>query len=144
MRKALILCLLVFIVLPGWAALAAPEQQAQPAISAFTTTATLVDRTQLAAKTARIPVAWATTNRPSTANLVFEQVLADGNIVNVELPRDNPWVASSGNGVVAPIAPGGTATQVVFRLRLIDLLTQNTLAQRDLTLPVGDAPTPTP
>ncbi len=147
MKKAIILIVLVGILLPGWAALAAPPQQTQagaPAVTAFTTTSTLVDKTQLAQRTARIPVSWTTTNRPSTANLVFEQVLADGRVVNVELPRDNPWVASSGIGVVAPFPPGGTATQVSLRVRLIDLLTQNTLAQRDLTLPIGDAPEPKP
>ncbi|MBI5668658.1 MAG: hypothetical protein HZC41_11685 [Chloroflexi bacterium] len=148
MRKALILVLLVLVVLPGWSAFAAPPQQqvqpGAPAITSYTTTATLVDRTQLAQRTARIPVSWATANRPSTANLVFEQVLPDNRVVNVELPRDNPWVASSGNGVVAPFPPGGNATQINLRVRLIDLLTQNTLAQRDLTLPIGDAPVAKP
>jgi len=138
-KKALILTLLIAVLLPGWSALAAPPQQTAT-ITAFATTATLVDKTQLAQRTARIPVSWATSNRPSTANLVFEQVLPDNRVVNVELPRDNPWVASSGNGVVAPFPPGGNATQVNFRVRLVDLLTQNTLAQRELSLPIGDAP----
>lgn len=140
MKKVLILVLLALVVLPGWSALAAPPEQASPTVTSFATTATLVDRTQLAQRTARIPVTWATTNRPNTANLVFEQVLPDNRVVNVELPRDNPWVASSGNGVVAPFPPGGNATQVNFRVRLVDLLTQNTLSQRELTLPIGDAP----
>lgn len=143
MKKVFILILLALVVLPGWSALAAPPQQAAT-VTSFATTATLVDKTQLANRTARIPVTWATANRPSTANLVFEQVLADNRVVNVELPRDNPWVASSGNGVVAPFPPGGNATQVSLRVRLVDLLTQNTLSQRDLTLPIGDAPVAKP
>jgi hypothetical protein len=141
MRKVLMFVLIVSVLLPGWPALAAPPEQAnRPAITAFTSTATVVDRTQLAQRTARIPVSWATANRPNTANLVFEQVLADGRVVNVELPRDNPWVASSGTGVVAPFPPGDSATSVQFRVRLVDLLTQNTLDQRELSLPVGEAP----
>ncbi|NWG16056.1 MAG: hypothetical protein HXY41_05415 [Chloroflexi bacterium] len=141
MKKVLFLILIVSVLLPGWAAVAAPPEQAnRPAVTTFTSTATVVDRAQLAQRTARVPVSWTTANRPSTANLVFEQVLADGRVVNVELPRDNPWVASAGNGVVAPFPPGGDATSVQFRLRLVDLLTQNTLDQRELTLPLGDAP----
>lgn len=141
MRKVLMFVLIVSVLLPGWLALAAPPEQAnRPAITAFTSTATVVDRTQLAQRTARVPVSWAAANRPNTANLVFEQVLADGRVVNVELPRDNPWVASSGSGVVAPFPPGDSATSVQFRVRLVDLLTQNTLDQRELSLPIGEAP----
>lgn len=107
-----------------------------PAITSFTAGATSVDVNQLAARTARIPVSWAVQNRPDNSNLVFEQVFSDGRTVNVELPRDNPWVPSSGNGVAAPVLEPG-ATTVTLRVRLINLSTQATIQQRELTLPIA-------
>ncbi len=68
---------------------APPQQQNTAAITTFTTSAKSVDRASLVNRTARIPVSWATANRPNTANLVFEQVLPDNSTVNIELPRDN-------------------------------------------------------
>lgn len=107
-----------------------------PAITSFTAGATSVDVNQLAARTARIPVSWAVENRPENTNLVFEQVFADGRTVNVELPRSNPWVPSSGNGVAAPVLEPG-ATNVTLRVRLYNLTTKATLLQRELTLPIA-------
>ncbi|MBC7814003.1 MAG: hypothetical protein H7175_22815 [Burkholderiales bacterium] len=115
-----------------------------PQISVFSTTAVAVNPTALQQRTARIPVAWDVTNRPPSSNLVFEQVLADNSVVNIELPRSNPWVASAGSGVTAPVPPGGTATEIRFRLRLVDLTTNpnRTYVQREFTLPIsGTAPT---
>lgn len=106
-----------------------------PAISSFTAGATSVDVNQLAARTARIPVGWTVENRPDGSNLVFEQIFSDGRAVNVELPRANPWVPSSGNGVAAPVLELG-ATKVTLRVRLINLATRATLLQRELTLPI--------
>jgi hypothetical protein len=115
-----------------------------PQISVFSTSVTAVSPTALQQRTARIPVTWDVTNRPSSSNLVFEQVLADNTVVNVELPRSNPWVSSAGTGVTAPVAPGGSATEIRLRLRLVDLTTNpnRTLTQREITLPIsGTAPT---
>jgi hypothetical protein len=111
-----------------------------PTIRLFTTTATTVSRAELSNRTARIPVSWAVDNRPDASNLVFEQMLDDNTVVNVELPRSNPFVTSSGNGVAAPVLPGANATSVRLRLRLIDLNSRGGLAQRDLTLTISDAP----
>lgn len=107
-----------------------------PAITSFTAGATSVDVNQLAARTARIPVSWTVENRPENTNLVFEQVFSDGRTVNVELPRSNPWVPSTGNGVAAPVLEIG-ATNVTLRVRLINLTTRATLLQRELTLPIA-------
>lgn len=107
-----------------------------PAITSFTAGATSVDVNQLALRTARIPVSWAVESRPDDTNLVFEQVFADGRAVNVELPRPNPWVPSSGNGVAAPVLEPG-ATNVTLRVRLINWTTKATLLQRELTLPIN-------
>ncbi|MEP6988195.1 MAG: hypothetical protein ABI970_21505, partial [Chloroflexota bacterium] len=117
-----------------------------PAIKSFTTTATSVTLAALNDKSARLPVAWAADNRPNNSNLFFEQVLDNGSVVNVELPRSNPFVSSSGVGVVAPIAPSSAdATSITLRLRLSDLSTQSTLAQQTITVPIAAAPpAPTP
>lgn len=111
------------------------------AISSFTTTATSVTLAALNDKSARLPVSWAADNRPNNSNLFFEQILENGTAVNVELPRSNPFVSSSGNGVVAPIAPSSAnATSITLRLRLADLSTQSTLAEKTITVPLAAAP----
>lgn len=118
--------------------------QAAPAIRVFTTSAQNVSRQDLTARTARLPVSWTVDNRPDNSNLVFEQVLENNTAVNIELPRPNPIVPSSGNGVVAPVLPTQAgATSITLRLRVIDLSTQNTLTQQTITVAVIDANTPT-
>jgi len=143
MKRFLILMLAIIILLPAIAQ-AAPAAQAAPSITTFTSSATVVDRAQLANRSARIPVSWVTANRPNSANLVFEQILPDGRIMNVELPRDNPYVASSGNGVVAPFPPGEGVTSVTFRVSLIDFVKITVYDKKEITIPIGDAPVPTP
>src|SRR5689334_983875 len=101
MQRLVLLLVSACLLLAGvtQAAPANQEVAPRPQITSFTSTATAVDPTALNNRTARIPVSWTISNRPNSANLVFEQVLPDGRVVNVELPRDNPWVASNGNGV---------------------------------------------
>ena len=113
----------------------------KPSIKSFTTTATSVTLAVLNNKSARLPVTWAAENRPNNSNLFFEQILENGSAVNVELPRSNPFVSSSGTGVVAPIAPSNAnATSITLRLRLSDLGTQTTLAEQTITVPIAAAP----
>jgi hypothetical protein len=126
------------------AAPAGQEILPRPQITSFTSTATKVDSTALNNRTARIPVSWTTDSRPNSANLVFEQVLPDGRVVNVELPRDNPWVASNGNGVAAPFPPGGNATSIQLRVRLIDVVKITVYDEKTLTIPIGVVTAPTP
>jgi hypothetical protein len=118
---------------------------ARPAITSFASCcATSVSLQEMNSRTARVPVSWNVVNRPVTANLVFEQVLPDGGTVNVELPRENPWVASAGDGVMAPVVPGNDATQVVLRVRLFDFVNGRIYDQREFALPVSGQPAPPP
>ena len=41
---------------------------------------------------AQVTVSWSVANRVPTANLVFEQVMKDGQAISVELPRPYVWV----------------------------------------------------
>lgn len=140
MRRIVLVCI-ACLLLTITVSAAPPLQeeaaaQGTPQITAFTTTASGVSRDDLVNRTARVPVAWTTTNRPLTSNLVFEQVLSNGATVNVELPRILPWVVSSGQGVAAPISPGTDVNEIVLRVRLVNLFNGNILSERELTLPV--------
>jgi hypothetical protein len=136
--------LIVCILVMASAATAAGQADDVPTITSFATTVSRVDSAQLLAGTARVPVSWVSINRPITANLVFEQVLPDGSVENVELPRDISWVSSSGSGVVAPKWPGEGETEVVLQVRLVDTETDEVLDKREITVEIapgaGDAP----
>ena len=108
----------------------------KPAITRFETTQTTVRRTEIEAGTARIPVAWTAINRPITATLIFEQILTDGRVVNVELPRSTPWVNSRDRGVVKPVIPGGTSQLIRLRVRLYDVLFGRNYDIRELYVPI--------
>src|SRR5690606_37328545 len=108
-----------------------------PAILSFSTPLTDVNRNALIQRTARVPVSWDTTNRPFIANLVFDQVLPDGSALNVELPRPLPWVASTGQGMAAPILPSEDATEIVLRLRMVNMLTREVYDEETITLPIA-------
>jgi hypothetical protein len=146
MRFRSVILLLALLLVAGVAQAAPAEQQTQATaqITSFTSSATAVDRTALNNRTARIPVSWTTSNRPDSANLVFEQVMPDGRVFNVELPRPNPWVASNGDGVVSPFPPGGDATSVVLQVRLVDAVKITVLDQKTITIPIGTATQITP
>lgn len=143
-RRVMLLALfLALLVVPGaFAPVAA--QSPNPQIAAFTANASGVGEAALAARTARIPVSWAVTNRPENANLVFEQILSSGTVVNVELPRDFVIVPSSGDGVVAPLPPGGDADVVRIQLRLIDLGNGFEYARRELSIAITEEPVEEP
>lgn len=85
---------------------------------------------------ARMQVAWELFNRPAGTNLVFEQVLADGRQVNVELPRVDPIVPSKGVGVVAPMWEGSSKSEVLLQLRLVVVATGETLETTLLRVPI--------
>lgn len=109
-----------------------------PVIDTFETEVESVDGAALQNKTAQVVVAWSVANRLPTSNLVFEQILADGSAVSVELPRLNLWVPSAAQGPVAPVHEEG-ATAVLLRLRVIDVVTNALLAEKELELAIAGA-----
>lgn len=78
---------------------------------------------------------WLVYNRWQNSNLVFEQVLPDGQTVNIELPRTSEWVRAWGEGYVQPIYPG-ESQDIVLRLRVVNRDDNQTLAQKDGIVPV--------
>lgn len=114
----------------------------QLTISAFTSSATSANYGRVSRREERIPVVWTVLNRPDTANLAFEQILENGTAQNIELPRPNPWVNSSGEGLVSPMLPGGANNLLRLRLRVFDMASNATLAIREITIPI-EPPTPT-
>lgn len=110
----------------------------EPEIVGFSTDVDHVNRAELLAGTARVPVRWSVTNRPESVNLVFEQIMPDGHAVNVELPRERPWVNSTGGGVVAPVYPGDAIGEIHLQLRLYSVSRQATVSTRPLILPILD------
>ncbi len=107
----------------------------EPAITSFTTVTQSVNAAALTYGTARIEAAWEVRDRPPDTNLVFEQLLEGEHAQNIELPRPHLWVPSSGSGVVAPIEPPGGG-EVRLRLRLVHVITAETLDEAAITLPV--------
>ncbi len=118
---------------------------ATPQIMTFEAPVSGVDFVDLAQDRARVPVVWRVRGRVPTANLIFEQILPDGRAVSVELPRLNRWIASSGEGVVAPILPDNDAASIQLRLRVVDLIDNTIYAEQVITLMIarGGAPLPT-
>jgi hypothetical protein len=137
-KSGLFIALILLLAVMVPAVRAGVPQQQTAAITSFTTTAQSITRTELSLNTARVPVTWEVTNRPANSNLVFEQVFTDGRVQNVELPRNFAVVDSSGVGVVAPVNPG--TDEIIIQVRLVDLASNATYAQRQFTLPINDDP----
>src|SRR5690606_9433503 len=78
-----------------------------------------------------VPVAWQVTGRLPTSYLAFDQIMPDGRIVSVDLPRPTLWVASAGEGAVAPTVPAGAAS-VTLILRVIDAASGQTYDTAEL------------
>ena len=145
-RLAIILLAACFLLL-GWGstlANAATQSSTAPSITSFTSSVTSIDASALAGRNVRIPVSWAAANRPDTANLVFEQPLPDGRVMNVELPRSDSFVPSSGVGVVVPFPPGEGIKEVRLRVTLADFVSGKVFDQRELVIPIGSATAVTP
>lgn len=104
------------------------------AITTFSAGASSIRTADLAERQLILPVSWGVANRPDGSNLAFEQILPDGSVVNVELPRDFQIIPSSGEGFVRPY-PVGNAAEVVLQLRVFDVQTTQTLAQQRVQIP---------
>jgi hypothetical protein len=108
----------------------------QPEISLFVTSTATILADALTDGSARVNVSWAVENRLPGTNLVFEQVQADGSAVLVELPRGNLWIASQGDGVVAPVTPQ-QGSLVRVRLRVVDLADDTVYAEAEVEVAVS-------
>ncbi|HRF94006.1 MAG TPA: hypothetical protein PLZ51_02365, partial [Aggregatilineales bacterium] len=123
------------------------DNLARPQIDSFYANVPDISLQQLRTGNARIEVGWFTSNRTEQMNLVFEQVLPNSQVVNVELPRPNSWVNSEGSGITAPIYPGDGVAHVHLQVRLYLLNSGETLDTRTIFVPIQEyiqAPAPTP
>lgn len=114
---------------------------AMPDIQRFTSPA--ADVTPGENGVASVPVAWQVANRLPSSYLAFEQILPDGQVLSIDLPRPTLWVASQGEGAVAPTVPAGAAT-ITLVLRVLDAGTGQTYDATELILPVAGVATPAP
>jgi hypothetical protein len=107
----------------------------EPTIAAFTTTSTGVAATDLTQRDARVEVTWDVDNRLPDTTLIFEQVLTEDQVVNVELPRPTLYVASEGTGAVSPVTPL-TEASVRLRLSVVSVLDGTIYASEEVVIPV--------
>jgi hypothetical protein len=115
----------------------------EPTIAEFSTTSTGVAATDLTRRNARIEVTWEVENRLPDTTLIFEQVLTEDQVVNVELPRPTLYVPSEGVGAVSPVTPL-TEAAVRLRLSVVSVLDGTIYASEELVVPVtGDLNLPT-
>jgi hypothetical protein len=108
---------------------------ATPEIDSLEADVDEIDPAELEAGTARVMLTWSVSNRPPTANLVFDQLLSDETATSVELPRLVMWVPSVAQGPVAPVYEADMES-VALRLRVIDAVTDEVYAEETLTIPV--------
>lgn len=117
--------------------------EVEPAITAFTTTSTGVAAADLTRRNATIEVTWEVEDRLPDTTLIFEQVLTEDQVVNVELPRPTLYVASEGTGAVSPVTPL-TEAAVRLRLSVVGVLDGTIYASEELVVPVtGELNLPT-
>jgi len=91
-----------------------------------------------------IGVTWELINRPDNSNLEFVQVLSNGEEINVEQPRDNPFISSSGEGTITIATTDDDAEVVDLQVRLRDLTDERLLAVSRILIPVEEVIVPTP
>jgi hypothetical protein len=117
-------------------------QDATPVIDDFSLNTTSVDINDLARGNALVPATWSVSNRLPTANLVFEQILPDGEVISAELPRERIWVSSQGTGTLAVTAPT-SSSEVKFRLRVVDVISGEVYMWKEVALPITGVLLPT-
>jgi len=119
-------------------------QGVRPEIVSFSTTAAGVNAAALTSGSAQVALVWEVRERLPLSNLVFDELVDEGQAVDVELPRPVFWVPSRGTGPVAPVA-GADASQITLRLRVLDVISGDVYDEALLTVPVlGTAIPPTP
>lgn len=111
------------------------EGSTPPVIDTLEADVEELDPAALEAGTARVMLSWSVSNRPATANLVFEQILNDDTATSVELPRLVLWIPSAAQGPVAPVYEAG-ADSVMLKLSVVDVITAEVYGEDMLTIPV--------
>ncbi|RMF80303.1 MAG: hypothetical protein D6737_08485 [Chloroflexi bacterium] len=114
-------------------------EDSTPEIQFFGTNAFSVDADVVAEGRARIALVWNVKHRIPTSNLVFEQILAGGRAVSVELPRSVFWIPSSGEGAVSPVLPEGNDIAMI-RLRVVDVISGDVYDEAVVNVPVVESP----
>jgi hypothetical protein len=83
-------------------------------------------------------VQWQVHNRWFNSNLIFEQIMPDGTVLNAEFERPT-WQYAHKADYLQLIYPGDYA-DVVLRLRVVNVDDGSTLVQQDLVLAITDSP----
>ena len=86
-------------------------------------------------------IQWEVRNRWFNSNIVFEQILSDGTVVNAEYPA--AWQYAHATGYVQLVYPGDYQ-DVVLQLRVVNRDDGSTLAQQQLILHVANSQLPQP
>jgi len=81
-----------------------------------------------------------------TMNLVFEQILPDGRIVNIETPRAEQFITPTGSTWITPVNPDNAVDEIELRVRLtetfiytgLDVMGINNLEAHTFFLPISD------
>ncbi|MCD4685149.1 MAG: hypothetical protein K8S97_04345, partial [Anaerolineae bacterium] len=109
-----------------------------PVVFSFSALTQSVSAAELEYCNARVEVSWVVQNRRPLTHLLFEQIIGD-EVVNVELPRGSLWIPSEGVGVVAPVAPpegSPDSSTIRLRLRVIDVISADTVAELEMTVSI--------
>lgn len=81
-----------------------------------------------------------------TMNLVFEQILPDGRIVHIEIPRTEQFITPTGSTRITPVNPDNAVDEIELRVRLtetfiytgLDETGVNFLETHTFFLPISD------
>lgn len=112
-----------------------------PQIVAFSSDRQTLEIGEIQSGQARLTVSWEIAGRWPHSNLVFQQILDDGSRVSIELPRENLWIPSKGQGVVAPVTPG-LSSLIQVQLQVIDVRDDTVLDEAALLLNISSANNP--
>src|ERR1041385_2041947 len=107
-------------IVDQWSVSIAFAPSTTPPTLTFKAASPSVDINDLVQHKPTTQVSWTVTDRPPTANLVFEQVMDDGTAVSIEQPRLAVWIASTGTGSVLLRQPATNSQTVKLRARLVD------------------------
>jgi hypothetical protein len=90
-----------------------------------------------------VAIHWRVSTRWHRSTIYFEQVFSDGRVIDIAVNNPNEWRRATDSGVLYPEYEGD-GIDVVLRLRLVNIDTGETLAEKDHVLPLirEDVPQP--